>query len=69
MLVDVAKTGIKNFDSTATGLIVSAIKSPAILNFQEVLQLSIVQQLKAKAIKSMLQLYVSGDIANFKQDF
>ena len=43
MLVDVAKTGIKNFEPTATGLIVSAIKSPAILNFQEVLQLSIVQ--------------------------
>lgn len=50
-LVDVAKTNIKadKHITTATGLITSAVKSPAILNFQEVCKLTIVQQLKAKA--------------------
>ena len=71
MLVDVSKSSIKadKHITTATGLITSAIKSPAILNFQEVLQLSIVQQLKAKSVKvfNLLQLYVSGEIANFKK--
>lgn len=44
-LVDVGKHNIKAdaHVPTATGLITSAIKSPAVLNFQEVLQLTIVQ--------------------------
>ena len=73
MLVDVVKGTAKSDKhvTTATGLITSAIKSPAIMNFQEVLQLTIVQELKTKSVAmfNLLQLYTQGEMSSFKKGF
>ena len=61
-------TAAQNAD-TAKDMIVSAIKSPEILNFEEIIALTIVQDLKKQATKiyALLDLFAEKDMASFKK--
>lgn len=64
-LVDVKAGGISADDNTktASALVVSAIKSPMVLNFDEIMALTIVQELKSKAkeIYALIELFNEKD--------
>ena len=68
-LSDVNAKNASKYQTEATALLVNAVKGPQVINFEEVMVLDVVQDLKnsAKALFEFIDLFTKADVATFKK--
>ena len=69
-LLETQKVDSKKYKNHCENLIISAIKSPSVINFEEIMLLSVVQDLKKtlKGIIDLVELFIAKDMKQFSKN-